>query len=314
MGICVGGLLTGVAGKLAMLFLARLLDGASRASVSVAQAAVTDVAAPDQRARLLGLLGAAFGVGFVVGPAFGSLAALGGPRVPFILAGALAGVNALVAARRLPETHPFPARGVGGAGAVEWRRRRLPGLLLVAFLALVAFSALGATFSLLGQRRLGLGLASSAAVFTVIGLMIVLVQARLVHPMVQRLGEGGALRLGLLLDALGLAIVAGVHSFVALAPALLTLTIGQGLVMPTLASIVAGAGASGATGGRARRATGCRRTGPRRGTSGWRSTFCPAWSTGPLSGSGRCLAVLALGVLTLSVQPERRSGPVFPAR
>jgi hypothetical protein len=110
-------------------------------------------------------------------------------------------------------------------------------LLLVAFLALVAFSAFKATFSLLGQRRLGLGLPSSAAVFTVIGLTIVLVQARLVHPIVQRLGEGGALRLGLLLDAVRLAMVAGVHSFVVLAPAVVALTIGQGLVMPTLAPI-----------------------------------------------------------------------------
>lgn len=239
-GTCVGGLLTGVAGSLWLLFLARVLDGASGASVSVAQAAVTDVAPPGQRARLLGLLGAAFGVGFVVGPALGSLAALGGPRVPFILAGALAGANALVAVRRLPETHPFPAGRGDGGGSLDRRGRGLPRLLLVAFLAMVAFSAFEATFSLLGQRRLGLGLASTAAVFTVIGLLIVLVQARLVHPIVQRLGEGGALRLGLLLDAAGLALVAGVHSLLVLAPAVVALTLGQGLVMPTLPSIVAG--------------------------------------------------------------------------
>jgi hypothetical protein len=63
------------------------------------------------------------------------------------------------------------------------------------------------------------------------------------------LGEGGALRLGLLLDALGLVMVAGVHSFVVLAPAVVALTIGQGLVMPTLASIVAGRVPAGRRGG-----------------------------------------------------------------
>lgn len=239
-GTCVGGLLTGLAGSLWVLFLARVLDGASGASVSVAQAAVTDVAAPDQRARLLGLLGAAFGIGFVVGPALGSLAALGGPRVPFILAGVLAGANALVASRRLTETHPFPQARPGREKAVEWRRQGLPALLIVTFLTLVAFSAFEATFSLLGQRRLGFGLASSAAVFTVIGLLIVVVQVGLVHPVVSRLGESGALRLGLVLDAVGLAILADLHSIVTLAPAVVALTIGQGLITPTLAAIVAG--------------------------------------------------------------------------
>jgi MFS family permease len=112
--------------------------------------------------------------------------------------------------------------------------------MLVAFLTLVAFSAFEATFSLLGQRRLGLGLASSAAVFTVIGLLIVVVQVGLVHPVVQRLGETGALRLGLVLDAAGLAILADLHSFVILAVGLVVLTIGQGLITPTLAAIVAG--------------------------------------------------------------------------
>ena len=60
---------------------------------------------PADRPRLLGLLGAAFGVGFVLGPAIGSLAALGGPHIPFFVAAAIAGTNALVALRRLPETH-----------------------------------------------------------------------------------------------------------------------------------------------------------------------------------------------------------------
>ena len=76
--------------------------------MSVAQAAVADIAEPEQRARLLGLLGAAFGLGFVAGPAIGALAVLGGPHVPFLIAAALAGVNAVIAWKRLPETKPLP--------------------------------------------------------------------------------------------------------------------------------------------------------------------------------------------------------------
>ncbi|MDQ1364716.1 MAG: transporter, family, tetracycline resistance protein, partial [Acidimicrobiaceae bacterium] len=78
-GTCVGSLLTGLAGGIALLYVGRVIDGISGASVSVAQAAVSDVATPEQRARLFGLLGAAFGIGFVAGPALGALAELAGP-------------------------------------------------------------------------------------------------------------------------------------------------------------------------------------------------------------------------------------------
>jgi MFS transporter, DHA1 family, tetracycline resistance protein len=110
-GTAIGSLLTGLAGALPLLFVGRLIDGGSGGSVSVAQAAVADVAAPRDRARLMGLLGAAFGVGFVAGPAIVAVGALAGPRVPFYVAAAIAGINALVAIRRLPETHGPRAAG-----------------------------------------------------------------------------------------------------------------------------------------------------------------------------------------------------------
>ncbi len=105
-GTALGSLLTGLAPTIGILFAGRILDGASGASVSVAQASVADIAPPDQRPRLMGLLGAAFGLGFVVGPALGALAGLGGPHVPFYVAAALSFVNGLVAIKRLPETSP----------------------------------------------------------------------------------------------------------------------------------------------------------------------------------------------------------------
>ncbi|HUP84615.1 MAG TPA: MFS transporter [Acidimicrobiales bacterium] len=238
-GTAVGSLLTGLAGSLWLLFAARILDGISGASVSVAQAAVTDLAPPSQRPRLLGLLGAAFGIGFVAGPAIGALAALGGPHVPFLVAAALAFVNAVIAAVRLPET-----RSVSGLAPTRVKsRHRTEGLrahLLVAFVSLCAFSAFEATFALFGERRLGLRIASTGVVFTVIGVLIAVVNGGLVAPTVRRLGEPGTLRLGLALNACGLAVLPFVHSWWAMAPALLFLTSGQGLVTPTLAATVAG--------------------------------------------------------------------------
>jgi MFS family permease len=284
-GTAVGSLITGLAGGIAVLYLGRILDGISGASVSVAQAAVSDVAAPDERSRLFGLLGAAFGIGFVAGPALGALAALAGPRVPFYVAAALAGINALAAVRRLPETHsPHQATAAkagpstASAGGDHHRLSDLveateggePGLLAdlaetsapptrvrnpltalsggrgvgpliaVAFGALLAFSAFEATFALFGQRRFGLNVGSSAAVFAAIGLVIVVVQGAAVHPIVTRLGELGTLRLGLVANAGGLLALAFVHSWWPLVPAMLALTVGQGLVQTTMSSALAG--------------------------------------------------------------------------
>jgi multidrug resistance protein len=243
-GTAVGSLLTGLAGSLWLLFAGRVVDGISGASVSVAQAAVTDLAEPSERPRLLGLLGAAFGLGFVAGPAIGALAALGGPHVPFLVAAALAAVNAVVAAVRLPETRPSPSRsGRAERQQLSSNAPRTEGLrvyLLIAFVSLVAFSAFEATFALFGERRLGLRLASTGVVFTVIGVLIALVNGGLVAPTVRRFGEAGTLRLGLAGNAAGLAVLPFVHSWPALAPAIVLLTVGQGLVTPTLSATVAG--------------------------------------------------------------------------
>ena len=289
-GTAIGSLLTGLAPALWLLFVGRIIDGISGASVSVAQAAVSDLSSPRQRARLMGLIGAAFGVGFVVGPAIGSLAALGGPKVPFFIASAIAAVNALVAIVRLPETahgvasHPkarpevVAAREAESAAALAAERETVdavaiasepaldgPGLVepahvglhhathtaratrevlvrlvVVSFVGIVAFSGFEATFSLLANARFGLALSATAAVFVAIGLMLVAVQGGLVGPVNRRLGESVTLRVGLLGNAIGLAVLAVDLGWPGLVVALVLLTIGQGLLTPTLSSAVAG--------------------------------------------------------------------------
>lgn len=242
-GTAAGSFITGAAGTLWLLFLGRVVDGASGASVSVAQAAVTDVAEPSQRPRLLGLLGAAFGVGFVAGPAIGALAALGGPHVPFYLAGALAFVNGVVAIKRLPETHPpGPRREVRSerAPAPPGTRAALARLALVAFVSLCAFSGFEATFALFGERRFDLGLSSTSGVFVAVGLVLVVVQGGAIHPAVERFGALGTLRIGLLCDAAGLLLLAMATTWPVLIVALGVLVVGQGLITPTLSSVVAG--------------------------------------------------------------------------
>jgi multidrug resistance protein len=243
-GTAVGSVITGLAGSVWLLLVGRLADGASGASVSVAQAAVADVAPPAERARLFGLLGAAFGVGFVLGPAIATFAALGGPHIPFFIAAAIAGVNAVVALRRLPETHPKEARATSDRQPPAFDTRGLPNLALrlvgVSFVAMIAFSGFEATFALLVRDRLGLTLSSTGAVFTAIGIALVVVQSGLVHPVSVRLGEVGTVRFGLSANACGLVLLAANHGWVSVVPALVLLVVGQGLLTPTLSSAVAG--------------------------------------------------------------------------
>src|SRR5205823_4054105 len=166
-----------------------------------------------------GLLGAAFGLGFVAGPAIGALAALSDHRLPFFIASAIAGINAVVAAFRLPETHrPGAPSEHDGADVAAFRVPGVAALVAISFAALVAFSGFESTFALFGSRRLDLHLSSTGVVFALVGVVIVVVQAGLVRPAVRAVGEQRVLLAGLVLNGVGLGLLAGVHSLLALAP------------------------------------------------------------------------------------------------
>ncbi len=247
-GTCVGSIVTGAAGALWVLFLGRIIDGASGASVSVAQAAVTDIASPEERHRLLGLLGAAFGVGFVVGPALGGLASLGGPHVPFYVAAALAGANAIAAWVRLPETRSMqPAtdgEAVASTDVAERSATRRPATLthlaILGFVSMFAFAGFEATFALFASARFGLTEGSTAAVFLGVGLLLVIVQGGAIAPVTAALGSGRVLRVGLVLSAGGLAVLAitGDGQWALLTTALGLVVVGQGLTSPSLTTLV----------------------------------------------------------------------------
>ncbi|CAB4626131.1 unannotated protein [freshwater metagenome] len=242
LGTAVGSFVTGAAGALWVLFLGRILDGASGASVAVAQGAVTDLAPPSERPRLLGLLGAAFGVGFVVGPALGGLASLGGEHLPFFVAGTVALINAGVAWFRLPETRPARVRDEARMRSSQGTsaKIRLWGLALTGFTAIVAFSGFEATFSLLAGNRFNLTEGGIAAIFVGIGAVLVVVQGILIAPINAKLGTQRSLQIGLVLNSAGLIILAFAESWSILIIALSFLTVGQGLVAPNLSTLVSG--------------------------------------------------------------------------
>jgi multidrug resistance protein len=241
-GSTVGHVVTGLAGSVTVLILARVLDGFSGASISVAYAAVADIAEPRERPRLFGLLGAGFAVGFVVGPALGGLAALGGHRLPFFVAGALCGINALTAWWRLPETNPHgksvaPKRSsIRETVAALTRWDDVARLLLVALLAGLAFSGFEATFALTGDARVGMTEATAGLVFAVLGIVLAVVQGGMVHTVLTRWGERSVLRVALALLAVGAALLIPNGGWALLVLGTLVLVVGQGLVSPSVSS------------------------------------------------------------------------------
>jgi multidrug resistance protein len=242
-GTALGSVITGLSHSLLPLLIGRIIDGLSGASVSVAHAAVADVAEPEDRPRLMGLLGAAFGVGFVVGPALGALAGLGGAHVPFFVAAAIAAINAVAAIRRLPETHTDRQPVEETSPLIEDPGTLTPVLLrlvAVVFVSMVAFSAFETAFPLLGIKRFGWGESATGVVFTLIGLLLMVVQGGVVGHVAERRGEVRTIRTALCCNAIGLALLAPSGGWALLVASLFLLVVGQGLLTPTLTSAVAG--------------------------------------------------------------------------
>lgn len=237
-GSSVGSFITGAAGALWVLFLGRFIDGASGASIAVAQGAVADIAPPEQRARLMGMLGAAFGLGFVLGPAIGGLAALGGPHVPFYLAGTLAAINAIAAYIRLPETKTTPAPTETSSSPAGPRSPVLVRFAAVSFLATLAFSGFEATFSLFGRERFDLTEGSTALVFLFVGVVLVAVQGMFIGRMTATFGSRKMLRGGLVIVGLGLFVLAASTVWPMLFFALFLLAFGQGIATPSTTALV----------------------------------------------------------------------------
>jgi multidrug resistance protein len=238
-GTAIGSFITGAAGALWVLFAGRLIDGASGASVSVAQSAITDLATKEQRARMLGLLGMAFGVGFVVGPAIGGLAALGGPHIPFYVAGTLALSNAVAAIIRIQETRVPNKAAQTTRVHVPFRKRRYGALAGVGFFSMLAFSGFEATFSLFGGARFNLTEASTAVVFLGVGVVMSAVQGSLIGPLTSRFGSLQLLRNGLVLVSIGLLFLGAAVIWPTMIVALLFMVIGAGISNPSLTALVA---------------------------------------------------------------------------
>jgi DHA1 family tetracycline resistance protein-like MFS transporter len=248
-GSAVCYLLFGLASSLAVLFAARALGGFAGANVGVAQAYVADVTVPEDRARGMGVIGAAFGLGFILGPALGGGLAHFGHRVPFYGAAALTFANALLALARFPESLPperRAARMPSGLGLADRLRAltgratapRLRALYAVGFIVTLAFAALEGTLSLWADRRWALTPVGVALLFAWLGVVSVVAQGWAAGKLSRRLGERTAAMLGMAALGAGMAALAFAPTIPLLAAALAVLAFGQGTSAPAVSSLV----------------------------------------------------------------------------
>ncbi|MFN2578988.1 MAG: MFS transporter [Pyrinomonadaceae bacterium] len=248
LGTALGFLILGFATTLWMLFLGRIIDGISGGNISTAQAYIADVTTKEDRAKGMGLIGAAFGLGFVFGPAIGGILSRWGINVPFLFAGALALANAVLLFFALPETvtpdHPARVSAASGRGfdqvIIALRKPALASVLTIHFLGIVAFSIMTASFSLFMMFRLGYDAFHNGWIFAFVGVISAIVQGGLIGRLVKKFGEPSLVIAGALLFTASLFVVPFVRSNTGLATVLViaaVTSIGQALTAPTLGSL-----------------------------------------------------------------------------
>jgi DHA1 family tetracycline resistance protein-like MFS transporter len=216
LGLGLDYVLMALAPNLRWLFVGRVISGVTAASISTAMAYIADVTPPENRAKSYGLVGMAFGLGFIVGPALGGVLGSIDPRLPFWAAAVASLANAAYGYFVLPESLPperrraFEWKRANPAGSLKFLRahREIKGLAAAAFLSAVAHAVLPAVFVLYAGYRYGWDEKTVGLALAVVGASSVVVQGTLVGPLVRRFGERRVLLAGLLAGAIGFIVYA----------------------------------------------------------------------------------------------------------
>ncbi len=250
-GTVLSFILLGLAHSLPLLFAARLLDGISGGNIATAQAYISDITAEKDRAKAFGLIGAAFGLGFILGPAIGGLLSADGNfgRAAFAAA-AISAVSLLLTIFYLPESRGpelrqqvrqpklFDVAGLRQAFGIE----QLGLLLMIFFVFNFAQAGFQNLLALFGEQRFAWSAARAARdtgfLLAYVGVIAVLMQGGLIGRLVARYGERRLVQAGLVMISLSLFSVAFVSQLWALVVALLPLAVGTSLATPTLNSLI----------------------------------------------------------------------------
>jgi len=240
------------ASDLWMLFAARAVGGAMAGNIAAAFAYVADVTTPANRAKGMGIVGAAFGMGFIFGPAIGGILAGHDPMTadytsPALVAAGLSALAAVLTLLLLPESLPTRIRREQAAmtRASRWRMLRealqRPGvgrLILIAFLSTFVFAGMETTFAMWSRRQFGWGPEQNGYLFAAVGLISAFVQGGLIGRLARRFGEPQLLVAGSALLAAGMLGIPLATSPAVLAPAMAVVALGFSLMTPSLNSLL----------------------------------------------------------------------------
>ncbi|HSP32684.1 MAG TPA: MFS transporter [Thermoanaerobaculia bacterium] len=250
---CVGYLLFGFARHLWVLFASRIIAGAGGANIGTAQAYISDVTTPAERARGMGLIGAAFGMGFILGPPLsGFLAAIGTHRgwhantLPGLVAAGLSFTALSIAFAILAESKPpnlTPRRAVPPQFDVRiWRDMMHYGLLLTTmstlFLTLFAVSGMETSVTLHARDRFNFRPIDLAYFFLFMGVVVAVIQGGLIGRFAKKIGEKALIVAGTIAFTIGFAAVPGIYRVPLLYVVAFFFAIGQGLTYPSLTSLI----------------------------------------------------------------------------
>jgi MFS transporter, DHA1 family, tetracycline resistance protein len=295
-GTVVSFVMLAMAHSLAMLFFARIVDGLSGGNISTARAYVADITEPKDRARAYGFIGAAFGLGFVLGPALSGILARISITAPIWVAAALTLAATAMAWLWLPETVHRAQAGTGNPFRYLpelIKRPILRRVMAVDFVYWFAFAIFQTTFALFAERRFGFDVSKTGYFFAAFGVLGAVVQGGCIRPVVGRLGDKGTFILGLACAIVGLVGAAFAQSVAVLALALIPLALGIGFGHPTVASLVSRA-ARGDEQGRVQ--------GAASGLESLGRTIGPVWGNLALQHYGEAMPFLsAAGVLAVTV-------------
>jgi DHA1 family tetracycline resistance protein-like MFS transporter len=253
-GTLIGFIILGNATSLVLVFLSRFIDGITAGNLSLAQAYISDVTEPKDRAKAFGIIGIAFGLGFLIGPAVSGFLAQFGYRYPVYLACVLSFLSIMATTFYLPEIKPAQHENAGPGGkrlaVLNWaeyvrffKRPELGSLLTEFFCFSMAFAMFISGFALYAERRFTLhglpfGPREVGYLYAYSGFLGIIIQGGLLGRLVKRFGEGKLVIAGFLAMALG----HGLMSITFVIPALLVVStfgsFGTGILRPTLTSLI----------------------------------------------------------------------------
>ena len=242
MGSCLSYLVLALSTSLMLLFVARIIGGIAGATIPAAQAYIADVTTPANRAKGMGMIGAAFGLGFIFGPAIGGVLSRVSPETPMWFASALCLANFIAAWFLLPESRDAGSltRTLGRVEAFRHALRKPTLVLLMAlfFIVTMAFSGFETTFALFGEAKFGFTASTIGFVFAFIGLVLATVQGVLVGKVVKRVGERRLIPMAIMSVAIGIGLLPFVWNIPTLLGALALLAAGMGFNTPSMTAMV----------------------------------------------------------------------------